>query len=156
MGETDAGVFLMAAQKQKQNKTSNYAISMSMQPNANAEDCLGKLRSDLCGLEFVAYGPGLNPNKVDSKLSHAQAMQVVRQEIVAVQYTSTSWGTKSRGPRKMTTTIPKVQGNGERLICRTLKPEVEGLIAMNKNGTPCELIETYQNRQPISTKGSRW
>lgn len=145
--ETDAGVFLMSAQKQKQNKTSNYMISMSRSGQQNC-DALGKLRSDLCGLEFVAYGPGLNPAKVDGKLSHAQAMQVVRQELVAVQYTSTSWGTKSRGPRKMTTIIPKVQPNGERLLCRTLKPDTEGLLAMNKRGGAAEQIELFQNRQP--------
>merc|ERR1719330_737613 len=90
--ESDAGAFLMAAQKQVKNKTSNYAISMSPTQGKDPEAFLGKLRSDFLGTEWVAYGPGLNPAKSDPKTPQAQAIQYVREELVAVQYTASKWG----------------------------------------------------------------
>merc|ERR1711870_95645 len=33
-------------------------------------------------------------------------------------------------------------------MCRTLKPELGGLLAMSKSGGPCDYIDTFQNRQP--------
>lgn len=147
--ETDDGVFLMTAQKQKQNKTSNYAISMSRSAlGKDAEGYLGKLRSDFMGLEFVAYGPGLNPTKCDKNMSPAHAIQLARQELVAVQYSSSLWGAKPRGPRKMIISTPRVQHNGERLVCRTLRPEAEGLLALQKNGDPDQFTESYCNKAP--------
>lgn len=147
--ETDDGVFLMTAQKQKQNKTSNYAISMSRSAlGKDSESYLGKLRSDFMGLEFVAYGPGLNPAKCDKNMSPAHAIQLTRQELVAVQYSSSLWGAKPRGPRKMSIAAPRVQANGERLVCRTLRPEAEGLLALQKNGDPDQLTEAYCNKAP--------
>jgi hypothetical protein len=146
--ETDAGVFLLAAQKQKQNKTSNYAITMSQSSTIgkDSDGFIGKLRSDFMGLEFVAYGPGLNPAKVNSKLPASEAMQQVREEFVAVQYSSSLWVSK-KGPRKMEIVIPRVQPNGERLVCRTLNPDAESLVAMHKNGHT-QFIEPYVNKSP--------
>jgi tubby-related protein 1 len=147
--ESDAGVFMMQAQKQKQNKTSNYAICCSQSGGGKeSEGFIGKLRSDFMGLEFVAYGPGLNPSKCSSKGPATEAIQQVREEMVAVQYSSSLWGSKPRGPRKMNIVIPRVQPNGERLICRTLHPESEGLVAMQKNGTANQLIDPYVNKSP--------
>jgi len=146
--ESDSGVFLMSAQKQQHNKTSNYAVSMSKTNVGKDSDAfLGKLRSDLFGLEFVAYGPGSNPKKIDSNMSQVHAVQLARQELVAVQYTSNKWGAKPQGPRKMTVVIPRVQHNGERLICRTLRPEAEGLLALQK-GSDNHLVDSYQNKPP--------
>lgn len=146
--ETDGGVFMMYAQKQKQNKTSNYAISMSQATvSKDGDGFIGKLRSDFMGLEFVAYGPGLNPSKTSSKVSQAEALQTVRQELVAVQYSSSLWGSKPRGPRKMSVVIPRVQPNSERLVCRTLHPESEGLLALHKSGST-QTIDPYINKAP--------
>lgn len=39
--------------------------------------------------------------------------------LLLARYSSSLWGTKPRGPRKMGAVIPKVQPNGERLMCRT-------------------------------------
>jgi hypothetical protein len=39
--------------------------------------------------------------------------------LLSARYSSSLWGTKPRGPRKMGAVIPKVQPNGERLMCRT-------------------------------------
>jgi hypothetical protein len=144
--ESDAGVFLMAAQKQAHNKTPNYAISMTRGNIGKSNDAfLGKLRSDVCGLQWMAYGPGLNPSKADNK-KEAPAIQLVRDELVAVQYSASFWGTKPKGPRKMTMTIPRVQPNGERLVCRTLNPQTDGLLALSASQS--QLIETYSNKSP--------
>eukprot|EP00913_Durusdinium_trenchii_P034035 g31858.t1 len=114
--ETDAGVFLMAAKKQKNNKTSKYVITMSKTDDSGKDEeaFLGKLRSNFLGLEFMAYGEGMNPKKslgcrefsmwgmlIDSSMSQVHALQLTRQELLAVQYSSSLWGTKPRGPRKM-------------------------------------------------------
>mmetsp|Transcript_53397 Transcript_53397/g.97627 ORF Transcript_53397/g.97627 Transcript_53397/m.97627 type:complete len:539 (-) Transcript_53397:82-1698(-) len=148
--ESDSGVFLMTAKKQKHNKTSNYAISMSKNDAVKDSDSfLGKLRSNFLGLEFISYGTGLNPKKIDPTMSQVHAIQLARQEMVAIQYSSSLWGTKPRGPRKMSAVIPRVQPSGERLVCRTLHPDSEGLLAMHKNGTSSShMIDCYQNKPP--------
>lgn len=144
--ESDAGVFLMCAQKQSHNKTPNYAISMSKAQLGKASEAfLGKLRSDVCGLSWTSYGPGLNPSKVDSK-KETPAIQQVRDELVGVSYSASFWGTKPKGPRKMTVTIPRVQPNGERLVCRTLTPQTDGLVALNAGQS--QLIENFTNKSP--------
>jgi hypothetical protein len=145
--ESDAGVFLMAAQKQSHNKTPNYAISMSRGQLGKGTDAfLGKLRSDVCGLQWTSYGPGLNPGKADMKNKEAPAIQLVRDELIGVQYSASFWGTKPKGPRKMTVTIPRVQPNGERLVCRTLTPQTDGLIALTQGNS--QLVENYSNKSP--------
>jgi tubby-related protein 1 len=148
--ESDSGVFLMSAKKQPHNKTSNYCISMS-QSNDTAkcfEETLGKLRSDFLGLEFIAYGAGMNPKKIDAPMSQAHAIQLARQELLLVQYSSSLFGSKPRGPRKMSVAVPRVMPNGERLVCRTLHPEEEGLLAMQQSGISDHLIDTFYNKPP--------
>jgi len=145
--ESDAGVFLMCAQKQAHNKTPNYSISMSKGQLGKGTDAfLGKLRSDVCGLAWTAYGPGLNPSKADTKSKEAPAIQLVRDELVGIQYNASFWGTKPKGPRKMNVTIPRVQPNGERLVCRTLNPQTEGLMALAADSN--QLVECYSNKSP--------
>mmetsp|Transcript_58313 Transcript_58313/g.104746 ORF Transcript_58313/g.104746 Transcript_58313/m.104746 type:complete len:504 (-) Transcript_58313:90-1601(-) len=147
--ETDSGVFLMSAKKQKHNKTSKYVITMSRtdETGKDTDAYLGKLRSNFLGLEFVAYSEGMNPKNIDNSMSQVHAMQVVRQELLAVQYSSSLWGTKPRGPRKMGAVIPKVQPTGERIMCRTLNPDLEGLLSLNKaNNT--QMIHSYHNKPP--------
>lgn len=147
--ETDAGVFLMAAKKQKNNKTSKYVITMSRTDDSGKDEeaFLGKLRSNFLGLEFMAYGEGMNPKKIDSSMSQVHALQLARQELLAVQYSSSLWGTKPRGPRKMGAVIPKVQPNGERLMCRTLHPDTEGLVALQKANNASH-IHQFHNKPP--------
>merc|ERR1719203_2704327 len=81
-------------------------------------------------------------------MSQAHQVQVAREELVAVQYGSSLWGSKPRGPRKMAAVIPRVQPNGERLVCRTLNPDTEGLMSLQKAGTNSHLIEVYHNKPP--------
>lgn len=145
--ESDAGVFLMAAQKQSHNKTPNYAVSMAKGQLGKGTDAfLGKLRSDVCGLAWMGYGPGLNPAKADVKSKEAPAIQLVRDELLGVSYSASFWGTKPKGPRKMTVTIPRVQPNGERLVCRTLNPATEGLLALTEGSS--QLVENFTNKSP--------
>jgi tubby-related protein 1 len=147
---SDSGVFLMTAQKQTKNKTSNYAITMSKTKDAAA--FLGKLRSDFLGIEWVAYGPGLNPSKVDSKLPPGHALQLVRQELCAIQYTSSKWGAGAKGPRKMSVILPHVQPSGERLVCQTMTPQKEGLVAMREGAGRQRVdptrVDCYLNKPP--------
>jgi len=150
--QSESGVFLMSAKKQTHNKTSNYTITMAQSESMLTKDSdqtLGKLRSDFLGLEFVAYGSGMNPKKIETTSSH-NAIQLAREELLAVQYSSSLWGSKPRGPRKMTTTIPRVQPNGERLVCRTLTPDQDGLAALHKANTATALshIDVYHNKPP--------
>merc|ERR1719414_1428081 len=112
-------------------------------PSKEGDLFLGKLRSNFFGLEFVAYGSGLNPKKIDPSMSQAHAIQLARQELLAVQYSSSLWGTKPRGPRKMAAVIPRVQPSGERLVCRTLNPDEEGLLSLQKAGNASHLIDVY-------------
>lgn len=147
--ESDAGVFLLSARKQKHNKTSNYWISMSQEDVGKDDEAfLGKLRSNFFGLEFASYGTGLNPKKIDRSMPQVHAIQLARPELVAVHYSSSLWGSKPRGPRKMCAVIPRVQPKGERQVCRTLHPETDGLSALLKSGTANHLIDTYQNKPP--------
>jgi len=145
--ESDAGVFLMCAQKQSHNKTPNYAISMAKgQIGKNTDAFLGKLRSDVCGLQWTAYGPGLNPSKADNKSKEAPDLGSVREELCGVQYSASFWGAKPKGPRKMSVTVPRVQANNERLVCRTLHPQSEGLVALTAGNS--QLVETFSNKSP--------
>mmetsp|Transcript_84980 Transcript_84980/g.134234 ORF Transcript_84980/g.134234 Transcript_84980/m.134234 type:complete len:488 (-) Transcript_84980:72-1535(-) len=147
--ESDSGVFLLSAKKRKHNKTSNYSLSMSRVEDGNESDSyLGKLRSNFFGLEFTSYGTGLNPSKIDSSIPEAHAIQLARQELVAVQYSSSLWGSKPRGPRKMCAIIPRVRPNGERTICRTMQPAKDGLLALQKADPADQLIECYHNKPP--------
>jgi len=147
--ESESGVFLMSAKKQKQSKTSNYLITMSRgEVGKDADTFLGKLRSNFLGLEFTAYGAGLNPKKIDPTMSPVHAAQLARQELVAAQYSSSLWGSKPSGPRKMSAVIPRVQPNGERIVCRTLNPDTEGLLALTKQGGCQHLVDSYTNKPP--------
>lgn len=146
--ETESGVFLMAAQKENHNKTSNYTLSMSRaEVTKDNDNFLGKLRSSFLGLEFTAYGPGLNPKKIDPTMSQVHAVQLARQELAGIQYSSSLWGSKPRGPRKMTAVIPRVTPSGERLVCHTLHPETEGLFALQK-ANALDQMDLYQNKPP--------
>lgn len=146
--QSDGGTFMMTAQKQVKNKTSNYAISMSSKTQGKTDDAayLGKLRSDFLGIEWVAYGPGQNPAKSDLKTP--QALGAIREELVAIQYTASKWGATSKGPRKMSVIIPRVAPSGERLECRTMNPQAEGLLALQKTPESTQMIDTYMNKPP--------
>lgn len=150
--QSESGIFLMSAKKKPQNRTSNYTLAMSKDKlvNKHSEFYLGKLRSNFLGLKFVTYGSGLNPKKIDGSMPQCHAIQLARQELVSVQYTSSLWGSKPRGPRKMCVVIPRVSPSCERVVCRTLVPEKEGLLAALRSNsqTSQERSEVFRNKPP--------
>jgi len=171
--ESDAGVFFMTAKKKRRNRTSNHSISASRTAfgttrTADVEDpdyLLGKLRSNFLGLDFIAYGNGLNPKKIDGSMPTVHATQLARQEMATVQYSSSLLGRVTpQGPRRlssappstvtkftplarMNVAIPKVQPSGERVTRRTLQPESDGLLSLSKQGGEGS-IDCYTNRPP--------
>lgn len=147
--ESDSGMFVLNAKKQRRNKTSNYYITMAESDFSKEGDSfLGKLRSSLLGLQFTSYDKGLNPKKIDSSMPEVHALELARQELVDVQYSSSLWGSKPRGPRKMSVVLPRVQSGGHRMTCRSLRPETEGLYALHKSGTASHLIDCFENKPP--------
>ncbi|CAK0796161.1 unnamed protein product, partial [Prorocentrum cordatum] len=82
VGESGKVVALKrSAKKQTHNKTSNYTVTMAQSESMLSKDSdqtLGKLRSDFLGLEFVAYGAGMNPKKIETTSSH-NAIQLARE-----------------------------------------------------------------------------
>jgi len=141
---SEDGVFLMTAQKQMKNKTANYAISMSRTDMGKGDESfLGKLRSDFLGIEWVAYGPGLNPAKAEARLP-----QHVREELMAVQFAASKWGSAPKGPQQINVVLPHVRPNGERLACQTLSPQTEGLAALSKRADASQFVDIYRNKPP--------
>jgi len=144
--ETEQGDFLMGSKKRNMKKTSNYVISMTKaEAPKGSDNHLGKLRSNFLGSEFVAYGPGLNPAELD-KGAPLSAVESVREELAAISYTSTLWGKKPRGPRKMEVFLPFVNQRGERIMCKPLIEE-EGLLATGRAGGQ-ERVDSFQNKSP--------
>mmetsp|Transcript_76882 Transcript_76882/g.205482 ORF Transcript_76882/g.205482 Transcript_76882/m.205482 type:complete len:213 (+) Transcript_76882:601-1239(+) len=136
----------MGSKKRNMKKTSNYVISMTKaEAPKGSDNHLGKLRSNFLGSEFVAYGPGLNPAELD-KGAPLSAVESVREELAAISYTSTLWGKKPRGPRKMEVFLPFVNQRGERIMCKPLIEE-EGLLATGRAGGQ-ERVDSFQNKSP--------
>jgi len=146
--ETEEGTFLMSAKKETNNHSAQYVLSLSEGEDSakNSDMLLGTIRSNFLGLEFVAYDTGLSPQRLSCSMPEVHALQLVRHEIAAVQYRSKLWGSKPRGPRKMEVAIPKILANGEVTVCRTLRPESEGLMAQLKNESPS--VSVFRNKQP--------
>mmetsp|Transcript_71750 Transcript_71750/g.214238 ORF Transcript_71750/g.214238 Transcript_71750/m.214238 type:complete len:446 (+) Transcript_71750:79-1416(+) len=142
--DSEDGLFLMTAQKQMKNKTAYYAISMSRTETSKGDESfLGKLRSDFLGTEWVAYGPGLNPAKADVRMP-----QHVREELLAVQFAASRWGSSPKGPQQMNVVMPHVMPSGERLACQTLNPQAEGLFALSKRADATQFVDLFRNKPP--------
>lgn len=101
--------FVLAARKRKKNKTSNYLISLDDDDLARKSgNFFGKVRSNFIGTEFTIYDRGANPMKKEKN----DGTLPVRQELGTIIYEHNVLGT--RGPRKMTVVLPKVDENGVR------------------------------------------
>lgn len=74
----------------------------------------GKLRSNFVGTEFTIFDRGVKPG--ESAADGGLSQLAPRTELGAVTYEYNVLGT--RGPRKMTTIIPSVDGNGQRAVFR--------------------------------------
>mmetsp|Transcript_1456 Transcript_1456/g.4301 ORF Transcript_1456/g.4301 Transcript_1456/m.4301 type:complete len:385 (-) Transcript_1456:127-1281(-) len=142
--ELDSAVLVLTAQKQMHSKACNYAILLpeAVCPGASEpERSLGKLNPDFCGLQFIGYGEGLSPKKMKPSTSSESA----REEVIAVQYNSSVWGQLAPGVRHMTVTIPRVTDDGERRVCRPVRPQSEGLTALKD--ASC-LVDVFQSKEP--------
>eukprot|EP00397_Hematodinium_sp_SG-2012_P042004 GEMP01046378.1.p1 GENE.GEMP01046378.1~~GEMP01046378.1.p1 ORF type:complete len:440 (+),score=74.86 GEMP01046378.1:113-1432(+) len=157
--ETDSGVFLSSSKKRTNNKTSNYLISLDPNDlNRQGDAYIGKVRANFLGSEFTGFGPGANPMKGRNEASGdiiASRDDNIREELVGIQYSSSLFGKKPRGPRKMSIVMPTVTNAGQRVSCRARNPQTEGLLALVENhsqntaapGTP-QLVTTYVNKPP--------
>jgi len=154
--ETDTGVFLAASKKQTKNKTSNYYITMD--PNdltTKNEKYLGKVRSNFLGSEFTAFGPGRNPKDVEC--NNSEARNEIREEMVSVAYSSSLFGKKPRGPRKMSVYMPNVTNNGERIARKAANPQVDGLLAIGEAQASNPVADPNTSLvQPFVNKPPKW
>lgn len=147
------GQHLMSSKKRSKNKTSHYVITTNPEAKCEKDDdsYLGKLRSNFVGSEFVVYGRGINPKKVPPGTPAGQAITMVRPEHAGISYTSTLWGKKPRGPRRMQVVLPHVTSLGEVLASRPLSEDT-GLAAEARkaptNGNGDTRVDQYHNKPP--------
>lgn len=88
--------------KKPKNTTPNYIFSLSKDIfDRKSEYCLGKLRSNFFGTEFLLYDSGENPKKSDPLTS--------RKELCCIEYEKNILGLK--GPRKLRVMVPNLNGD---------------------------------------------
>jgi len=110
--------FIMSAKKRGGSKTSNYMMSASMDNfDPKSEFCLGKVRSNFMGTEFLIYDNGKNPKKTKN-------MHECRQELGIVYYDATFM--RGKTPRKMRVFTPEIDEDGNILEWRPMN-EMERL-----------------------------
>ncbi|KAL4452633.1 hypothetical protein ABPG75_008295 [Micractinium tetrahymenae] len=117
------GAFLLAARKRKGGPGGGtYVLSVDQHDvSRHSASYVGKLRSNFIGTEFVAYDGG------SSKGDGAAP----RCELGAVLYQPNVLGTK--GPRKMTVLIPKLDSSGSRPAGAAPGSEAETLLGQYKS-----------------------
>jgi tubby-related protein 1 len=104
----DGKKFLLAARKRKKQTTSNYLISLDYEDlGRDSDKFFGKLRSNFVGTDFTVFDNG---DKTGGKRVSADGAGHPRQELGCVTYGYNVLGT--RGPRKMTACIPRVDASG--------------------------------------------
>jgi len=128
--------FLMAAKKRTKNKTSNYIITTesNIVIEKHGKATVGKLRSNFMGTEFILYDSGKNPK--------SEAKSTIRKELAAISYEVNVMG--SRGPRRMTCILPKVNQHG---LLECFQSLVSGLLESYSSGQ-LRRLEVLLNRKP--------
>mmetsp|Transcript_19676 Transcript_19676/g.23605 ORF Transcript_19676/g.23605 Transcript_19676/m.23605 type:complete len:492 (+) Transcript_19676:279-1754(+) len=143
-GEDATERFLLSARKRKKSKSSNYLISLDEEDmSRQSGNYFGKLRSNFVGTEFTIYDKGIKPNEVDASGNMSQ--MTVRTELGAVLYQYNVLGT--RGPRKMTVMIPKVNDQDQRFLFRPEK-ETDGILERYKESGETENLVVMRNKPP--------
>eukprot|EP00884_Botryococcus_braunii_P018335 jgi/Botrbrau1/5185/Bobra.0172s0055.1 len=131
--------FLLAARKRKKTTSSHYVISHDEQDiSRNSDNYCGKVKSNFMGTEFVALDNGSKPGSLTSG-SH------LRTELAAVTYEYNLLGTK--GPRRMTLALPKVDAAGRRCVFRPDDGK-GGLLEHQKRREGMERIDILRNKAP--------
>ncbi|GAB4820012.1 hypothetical protein N2152v2_007058 [Parachlorella kessleri] len=120
----DGDQFLLAGQKRKSStRGSDYTITMDRNDlTANGGNMCGKLRANFIGTEFVCYDDAEKPR---SGVSNS-----ARSELVGVTYQTNVLGTK--GPRKMTVLIPKLDAYADKPIKMQPDSHRDGMLARYK------------------------
>ena len=139
--------FLLSARKRKKSKTSNYLISLSEEDQArDSGNYFGKLRSNFVGTEFIIYDRGHKPGEEpDDARGSAGGVIKLRAEMGCVIYQYNVLGT--RGPRKMSAFIPKVDEQGRRAVFRPEKEE-EGMLERYKASQETRDLISLKNKPP--------
>ena len=135
-------LFLLAARKRKKSKCSNYLISTNASDlTRDGKYFIGKLRANFLGTSFTVYDNGIKPtsHRAFSNSSHN------RQELAAIHYETNVLGFK--GPRKMTTIIPAMTHDHQRIPCRPTQPS-ESMLERWKTNRMTDLLELH-NKQPV-------
>jgi len=142
---TSDAKFLLSARKRKKSKSSNYIISLDEDDLARQSgNFFGKLRSNFVGTEFTIFDKGVKPGESASDGGLSQLAP--RTELGAVTYEYNVLGT--RGPRKMTTVIPSVDGNGQRSVFRPVTADgKEGIIDQFRKGHTQDML-LLRNKPP--------
>jgi len=136
----DMDIFLLSSVKRKNNKTSNYLISLDKEDlSRDSGYFYGKLRANFVGTEFTVFDKGEKATKEGDGQGLAP-----RQEVAAVVYERNILGTK--GPRKMAVLVPFVDENGKRTIWKPEKEE-DGLIGRFRKGQIQDMI-ILKNKEP--------
>ena len=141
LSDDEGDRFLLSARKRKKSKTSNYLISLSEEDQArDSGNYFGKLRSNFVGTEFIIYDrghkPGENPDNASTQL---------RSELGCVFYQYNVLGT--RGPRKMTALVPKVNSENRRAVFRP-ETEDEGMLERYKSKQDMRDLILLKNKPP--------
>lgn len=133
-------LFLLAARKRKKSRSSNYLISTNAKDlSREGENFVGKLRSNFLGTSFTIYDNGAKPG------SRSTRQYDIRQELAAVHYETNVLGFK--GPRKMTTIIPAMTYDHQRITIQP-KHDSETLLERWKNNQMANLLQLH-NKQPV-------
>jgi len=135
--------FLLSARKRKKSKSSNYLISLDEEDmSRQSGNFFGKLRSNFLGTEFTIYDKGVKPKEA----SHGGSQQpTIRSELGAVLYQYNVLGT--RGPRKMTALIPRVDSRGQRHLFKECENK-SGVLDRFKDNQNSENLTVMQNKPP--------
>ncbi|GAQ79336.1 hypothetical protein KFL_000280410 [Klebsormidium nitens] len=110
---TEGDRFLLCAKNEPKAKTSNYVISLDRDDfNQSSANYFGKLRANFMGTEFWFYDKGADCYSQNPSSISVPSSQAEREMLGCVTYQYNVMGT--RGPRKMTGVIPKLDANEHR------------------------------------------
>jgi len=139
--------FIMAARKRKKSNSNNYVISVSAKDLArHSEHCVGKLRSNFIGTEFVLYDHGYNPKKLPKDAINGRDKNGVgvRKELAVCLNTQNVVGAPS--PRKVRGVLPQIVRGKPMEYCPTV--EEETILQRDKDNRLDKDFIVLQSKQP--------
>jgi len=143
----DGDRFMMAARKRKKSNSNNYVISCSMKDLArHSDNCVGKLRSNFIGTEFVLYDNGYNPKKLPKDALNGRDKNGigVRKELAVCLNTQNVVGAPT--PRKVKGIIPQLVNGKPMEYCPT--SEEDTILQRDKDSRMERDFLVMQSKQP--------